>query len=935
MTGAALLAGGLAFGASPGWAQGFTISDSNVEIDGNLLFDGNNPATVPDDLSTRAAQHDWASDQADTGAVGCLIDETDTANNYRPQGEANADDFDPADPTDCDASDLQNPGVIILDETAFSNKDPNVFQSSKEDEPENWQIVEGGSPLKDEISNVYIHTDIETDLDLNGDGFHDTYLFAAMERASNGGDSHVDFEFNTATANGVPVDENGNPGRQEGDFILSFNLDSVTGGKNGGLQGIAVELFAVDSNGDLILTPVFALVIDDDDTNPSLQDLESGFDVSSLIDNSGNGVCPDVFPVGDPCPNGTLIIGVNTETEIAAGPWNSIQKANGPVDFNDPFIQRANFFEAALNLDAVDREPSCPGAAFVTVKSRSSNEITSALKDVTEPQGLDLNTCGQITIVKTAIGATADFDFDSDIVDLSGMRFTDPSTGITYDDKAACEAVAGVGNCNEYAPDDLGTSVIELTLTPASAGASDSHHFMQVDPAAGSRSGSWFFREDGPPTGFTLKSIVCTILDDGGDGSGDSAETVDLEAGDLEIALAPNEHIKCTFTNEAFANLVIKKTVTGGTGFELEDLSGGPFNFKSGLGDFNDKSISTGTDGAGTTMLTTSVVPGKHLANEDLTALPTGFAFQSVSCVDSISSNSGATANTGEVEFDADPGETVTCTFVNFKEIPRLTITKVCEQAIIVGGDTFSFRVGGTVSNTGNVAINNITVTDIPVSGVPTGTINIDGGTNGSFSLAAGASVGYDASNMSTDTTTHSDKAQASGKSAIGNVTVTSSESAVATCSVSPTPGLTITKICDPTSSPSGVRLAASLDPVGLVVVVDNRITLTNTGGNENVNVTLTDDKVAALIKTGGTTANSFSCSPATETDPATCTGTLEIGATAIFEQSYNPTEFSAGSATSLQGAKFKNTAVASFEGVLSGISPADIQSSAECELCP
>lgn len=274
---------------------------------------------------------------------------------------------------------------------------------------------------------------------------------------------------------------------------------------------------------------------------------------------------------------------------------------------------------------------------------------------------------------------------------------------------------------------------------------------------------------------------------------------------------------------------------------------------------------------------------------------------------------------------------------------PSILVDKNCTDGRVVDGDTFEADISGTVKNTGNVKLINVTLTDVANIGpaVPltvvydlddSGTVT-EGDTaftNGG-SLDAKASLAFEGT-VSSGTPSHKDTLTAEGTNVFDPDSEPVSHSDDATCALAVTPGLTITKVCDPAiGGGSGVELV--VDGNQVVVQVGNIITVTNTGIEDLEEVTISDTEVQSLtiVVTDPPTGAGLDCSGG-----SSCTGTLEAGETVTFKQTYKP---DGGSITGGLGTPntvfFNNIASAQGTGVLSGTSVNPPDAEASCELCP
>ena len=156
---------------------------------------------------------------------------------------------------------------------------------------------------------------------------------------------------------------------------------------------------------------------------------------------------------------------------------------------------------------------------------------------------------------------------------------------------------------------------------------------------------------------------------------------------------------------------------------------------------------------------------------------------------------------------------------------PSILVTKACTNTIPGGLINFS----GTISNTGDVTLNGLSVSDF----IPAGSTNVSSITLGVSSLAAGANTTYSGSYTPPQTAgPQADSVTASGVDAIngGSVTV----SANASCSIVTAPAITITQVCTNASAPGQPILYSGI--------------VTNTG-----NVTLNPISLNGVYPSGST----------------------------------------------------------------------------------
>jgi len=276
--------------------------------------------------------------------------------------------------------------------------------------------------------------------------------------------------------------------------------------------------------------------------------------------------------------------------------------------------------------------------------------------------------------------------------------------------------------------------------------------------------------------------------------------------------------------------------------------------------------------------------------------------------------------------------------------IPDILVDKNCTNPRIENGDTFLADITGTVKNTGNVKLIEVTLTDVANIGdaVPL-TVVYDANKNGVVdadealfsnggSLDAKAWLAFKGTVNST-TPDHKDTLTATGINFFEPESTAVNDFDDASCAPTVTPGLTITKVCDPEiGGGSGVELV--VDGGKVVVQVGNIITVTNTGNEDLEDVLISDTEVQELkIISGG---SGLSCTLASVGVPAKCEGSLDSLETVTFQQTYKPDGDSiTGNLATPNNVFFNNTASALGTGVLSGTEIPKKEATASCELCP
>ncbi len=220
------------------------------------------------------------------------------------------------------------------------------------------------------------------------------------------------------------------------------------------------------------------------------------------------------------------------------------------------------------------------------------------------------------------------------------------------------------------------------------------------------------------PSGYAMTAASCT------NGGGASVGTANLSAATITLSAAetaPGATITCTVTNTRLPTVTITKISNGGTG---------SFTF-TGTNGWASQTISTTTSGLAVSGATQTLTAAS-VATTITEAIAPGFFLSSVTC-SGLGSGGGFTPNltSGAVVLNAAataPGATITCTFTNTLAVPQLTVNKSADVASVDSrGDTITYTI--TVSNTGNVSVTSISVSD------PLGTVTCS--SSGNATIAA------------------------------------------------------------------------------------------------------------------------------------------------------------------------------------------------------
>jgi uncharacterized repeat protein (TIGR01451 family) len=355
-----------------------------------------------------------------------------------------------------------------------------------------------------------------------------------------------------------------------------------------------------------------------------------------------------------------------------------------------------------------------------------------------------------------------------------------------------------------------------------------------------------------------------------GSGIGNDAAFDDLMIWDatpiIDKAFSPS-----TIPANGVSTLTLRITNTS----ELAEKKGWSFTdtFPTGLKVANPAATST-TCGTGTTV---SAVAGSNtlsVTNGNLTA-------GTASCLVKVNVTAAADGSyvNGAANIDPKIGVDLPlapATLTVFTPKPKLSMTKTATPTTITAaGQTVNYTI--TASNTGNVDLTNVSVSD-PKVGPLSCTPSIPVAT-----LAIGASisceVAYVATQADVDSGTIANTATGSASSAGGAVSGTASANVTATR----TPGLSVAKSVTPTQF------------AGVGSTLNYSITATNTGNVTLTNVSVSDPKVSSLactptipvaslapgaqiVCTGSRTVTAADDTAGVVTNTATATGTPPVG---------------------------------------------------------
>jgi len=213
---------------------------------------------------------------------------------------------------------------------------------------------------------------------------------------------------------------------------------------------------------------------------------------------------------------------------------------------------------------------------------------------------------------------------------------------------------------------------------------------------------------------------------------------------------------------------------------------------------------------------------------------------------------------------------------------PAITVDKFCTAALNTAQDGIDIAFNGTVTNSGNVALENVTVVDDNGTADPGDDVTV----LGPVTLNAGASMPYNGTYSALGTSTSTDHVTATGTDVLTDEEV--SDNASATCDVQVNPAISVTKLC-----------TAEVNSGGTGIEVDFNGVVTNTGDITLVNVRVVDNNGTAgntgddVLVLGPITlapgasapySGSFNASGPNSTDVVTATGEDSLVHTPVWD---------------------------------------------------
>nr|WP_298130059.1 hypothetical protein [uncultured Pseudoxanthomonas sp.] len=215
--------------------------------------------------------------------------------------------------------------------------------------------------------------------------------------------------------------------------------------------------------------------------------------------------------------------------------------------------------------------------------------------------------------------------------------------------------------------------------------------------------------------GYRLTGISCTGLGTGGVATVGALPAAGVAGGGTvtlnAAATALGSNIVCTFTNEKLPILRLQKTLPNGRVAE-----GNQFTLSiAGIGaPAAVTTTGTGTTAAGSVSHASAAVGSNYTLSETAAGSPATVLANystSYSCTNARS-NGQALSGSGGTSFivTTEPGDDLTCTFFNARNIADLAISKSSNVVSVVAGDTITYSI--VVTNNGPMATSNAVVRD-------------------------------------------------------------------------------------------------------------------------------------------------------------------------------------------------------------------------------
>jgi hypothetical protein len=314
-----------------------------------------------------------------------------------------------------------------------------------------------------------------------------------------------------------------------------------------------------------------------------------------------------------------------------------------------------NNVQAGAGYAAFTSPLSVDGAYTITQTPQSGYDLTNVTGDL----GGD---SARVSENPNALNCSFTLNFSTDSGKIFECGFTDTQRGSIIVKKAT-NPVGAAGS---------------FTFTGDAAGSIGDGGTITVNQLP---PGTYTSTESDPTPAFDLAGLSCN------DGASPTVSTVSLATRTVTFRVDPGETVTCTFINRQRGTLIVKK-VTNPVG------SPGTFAFTGDV---------AGSIGDGGTITANQLSPGTYTSTE---SDPTpAFDLSGLSCNDSLSPTvSTVSLATRTATFRLDPGETVTCTFID-RARGHVRVVKTANGVAPSGNQSFPFqlRSGASAASSGTI----------------------------------------------------------------------------------------------------------------------------------------------------------------------------------------------------------------------------------------
>lgn len=271
-------------------------------------------------------------------------------------------------------------GLLICDGSKGSFTDADHFTQGSKNESTAWEIVGGSNPKKGDLSELMLYAKFG-DSSFDADGLaDDLFIFSGATRLDVDGSTHMDIELNQqdvkrncTVSNGDISCPNG-PERSEGDILIAVDLP------RGGIPEQRLFLFCGEGTAPLPDCPVDVTFGPAGEVCANSPQVEAPCFVEVTAPPTA---AQAVFNSDAANPRGDPAFEIDAPSWRAVGCERTTSDPSPGCRLRDE-IPEAGFMETYTDLTAFGISVECPGFSNVVFKTRSSDELNSALKDDSE-----------------------------------------------------------------------------------------------------------------------------------------------------------------------------------------------------------------------------------------------------------------------------------------------------------------------------------------------------------------------------------------------------------------------------------------------------------------------------------------------------------------------------------------------------------------------